>query len=90
MEIEPKSSSSSLTRIKIRVILDEGGISLKIYKAREMKTLLEEDGWYLVETRGSHHHYKHPTKKGKVTIPVHGGDLNPLTAQNILKQAGLR
>lgn len=30
---------------------------------------LEADGWYLVNVRGSHHYYKHPTKPGKVTIP---------------------
>ncbi|MDE2032419.1 MAG: type II toxin-antitoxin system HicA family toxin, partial [Pseudomonas sp.] len=22
------------------------------------------DGWYLVRIRGSHHHFKHPTKPG--------------------------
>lgn len=27
------------------------------------------DGCYLVRIRGSHHHYKHPTKPGLVTIP---------------------
>ena len=30
-----------------------------------------------------------PTKKGKITIPRHGGDLNIKTAKTILKQAGL-
>ncbi len=62
---------------------------MRIYKARDMRMLLERDGRYLVETRGSHCHFKHPTKKGKVTIPVHSGDLNPLTARNILRQAEL-
>ncbi len=37
------------------------------------------DGWYLVRIRGSHHHFKHPTKPGLVTIPK--------IAKSILKQA---
>ena len=60
-------------------------------KVREVIRLLEADGWYLARTRGSHRQYKHPTKKGKVTIP---GQLNenipPGTANSILRQAGLK
>ncbi len=29
------------------------------------------------------------TKPGKITIPEHGGDLNPDTVKSIMKQAGL-
>ena len=29
------------------------------------------------------------TKPGKITIPEHGGDLNPDTIKSIMKQAGL-
>lgn len=31
--------------------------------------LLKQDGWYLVETRGSHCQFKHPVKKGRTTVP---------------------
>lgn len=31
----------------------------------------------------------YPTKPGKVTIPEHGGDLNPDTVKSIMKQEGL-
>ena len=48
-----------------------------------------ENGWYQVKQKGSHHQYRHPTKPGKVTIPEHGGDLNPDTVKSIIKQAGL-
>lgn len=51
--------------------------------------MIEKDGWYQVKQKGSHHQYKHPTKSGKVTIPEHGGDLNPDTVKSIMKQAGL-
>jgi predicted RNA binding protein YcfA (HicA-like mRNA interferase family) len=53
--------------------------------------MIEEDGWYLVATRGSHRQYKHPTKPGRVTIagnPSH--DLAPGTLNSILKQAKLK
>lgn len=52
--------------------------------------LVEDDGWYLVRTKGSHHHFKHNEKKGIVTIPHPKKDLPIKTANSILKQAGLR
>jgi predicted RNA binding protein YcfA (HicA-like mRNA interferase family)/predicted RNase H-like HicB family nuclease len=38
-------------------------------KVREAIKLIEEDGWYLDRTRGSHRQYKHPSKRGLVTVP---------------------
>lgn len=50
--------------------------------------LLSRDGWRLVRIRGSHHHYRHPTKSGVVTVPGSGNDdLSPGTLR--FKQAGL-
>ncbi|MBA3606912.1 MAG: type II toxin-antitoxin system HicA family toxin [Chthoniobacterales bacterium] len=37
-------------------------------KVREAIKLIEEDGWYLDRTRGSHRLYKHSSKRGLVTI----------------------
>lgn len=60
-------------------------------KVRAIVRVLEADGWRLSRTRGSHHHYKHPTKTGVVTVPGRGGDdLAPGTVNSILKQAGLK
>ena len=56
---------------------------------REIESMILINGWYQVKQKGSHHQYKHPTKPGKVTIPEHGGDLNPDTVKSIMKQAGL-
>ena len=58
-------------------------------KFREIEKIILADGWFEVKQKGSHHQYKHLTKKGKVTIPEHGGDLNLDTVKSILKQAGL-
>mgnify|MGYP000930768921 CR=1 FL=1 len=61
-------------------------------KIREIITLLKKDGWYEVGQDGSHRQYKHSTKKGKITIPIHSmnADLTPGTENSILKQAGLK
>ncbi|OKH40936.1 addiction module toxin, HicA family [[Phormidium ambiguum] IAM M-71] len=60
-------------------------------KVREIIKQIEEDGWYLVRTRGSHRQYKHPTKSGLVTIPGKpSDDLAPGTLNSILKQAQLK
>jgi len=60
-------------------------------KVRDVLRMLEEDGWYLVATRGSHRQYKHPSKPGRVTLAGQPGhDLAPGTLNSILKQAGLK
>ncbi len=56
---------------------------------RELEKKIKQDGWYLVDSSGSHHQYKHPTKKGKVTIPRHTGDVNQRVVKSVLQQAGL-
>ena len=59
-------------------------------RARELEKILLEDGWYLIRQVGSHRHYKHDSKPGKVTIPFHAGDVDKGTTNSILKQAGLK
>jgi predicted RNA binding protein YcfA (HicA-like mRNA interferase family) len=60
-------------------------------KIRDVIKLIEEDGWYLVATKGSHRQFKHQRKTGRVTIAGHpGDDLAPGTLSSVLKQAGLR
>jgi predicted RNA binding protein YcfA (HicA-like mRNA interferase family) len=58
---------------------------------RDVIKQIEQDGWYLARTRGSHCQYKHPTKSGLVTVPEKpGDDLAAGTLESILKQAGLK
>jgi predicted RNA binding protein YcfA (HicA-like mRNA interferase family) len=59
-------------------------------KVRELIRLIEDDGWVLSRTRGSHRQYKHPAKPGLVTIPGKTGKDLPVGLQrSILRQAGL-
>ena len=41
---------------------------MKSYSSREVLKMLKADGWYEVNCVGSHHQFKHPTKKGRVTL----------------------
>lgn len=52
--------------------------------------MLKEDGWYEVRVTGSHHHFRHPEKRGLVTVPHPKKDLPIGTTSSILKIAGLK
>ena len=53
--------------------------------------MLEQDGWRLERTRGSHRQYKHATKAAVVIVPGKPGDeLAPGTLNSILKHAVLK
>lgn len=58
-------------------------------KPREMEKLIFKDGWIYKNQTGSHKHYIHPIKSGKVTIPFHTKELTRGTEFSIRRQAGL-
>ena len=37
-------------------------------KVKDAIKKLEQDGWYLKRTKGSHRQFKHPTKSSTVTV----------------------
>ncbi len=57
-------------------------------KSSALIKMVQRDGWHIVRTKGSHHHFKHPKKKGLVT-PHPKKDVPMGTVKSILKQAGL-
>ena len=60
-------------------------------KVRELLRLLEQDGWYLVRTRGSHRPLRHSTRPGTVTVSGNAGaDVPRGTLGAILKQARIQ
>ena len=60
-------------------------------KVKELITLLEQDGWFLVRTKGSHRQYHHATKSGTVTVSGKPSvDVPVGTLLSVLRQAGLR
>jgi predicted RNA binding protein YcfA (HicA-like mRNA interferase family) len=58
--------------------------------SQKLIRMLEDDGWRQARVVGSHHHFKHPTKPGLVTVPHPKKDLPVRTVSSILKQAGLK
>ena len=51
---------------------------------------LKRDGWYEVTQVGSHKQFKHPRKKGRVTVPHPKRDIPIGTLKSIEKQAGIK
>jgi predicted RNA binding protein YcfA (HicA-like mRNA interferase family) len=59
-------------------------------KVRDLIKILEDDGWYLARTKGSHRQFQNDEKAGTVTVAGKPGtDVPPGTLSAILKQAGL-
>ena len=63
---------------------------MKSYSSREVIEMLLADGWYLVNTVGSHHQYKHPVKKGRTTVKHPDKDIPLQTLKSIERQSGLK
>jgi predicted RNA binding protein YcfA (HicA-like mRNA interferase family) len=57
-------------------------------KVRDLIKQVESDGWREISQKGSHRQYKHPLKRGRVTIPGHpADDVAPGTLKSIYRQA---
>jgi predicted RNA binding protein YcfA (HicA-like mRNA interferase family) len=58
--------------------------------SREVIRELKRDGWYEVTQVGRHKQFKHPTKKGRVTVPHPKREIPIGTLESIEKQAGIK
>jgi predicted RNA binding protein YcfA (HicA-like mRNA interferase family) len=62
-------------------------------KYRDLIKQVTGAGWVLHHSRGSHLHFRHPSRPGIVTVPAGGkmnNDVPPGTLNSVLKQAGLK
>lgn len=57
---------------------------------KQMIRLLEQNGFVLVNSNGSHHKFYNPTTNRSTTVPYHAKDLKPGTEKAILRQAGIK
>ena len=63
---------------------------MAVMKVRSIIRLLEDRGWYLDRTKGSHRQYCHPELPGTVTVPGKPrDDLSHEMVSSILRQAGI-
>jgi predicted RNA binding protein YcfA (HicA-like mRNA interferase family) len=58
--------------------------------SRDIIKELKRHGWYEVNQVGSHKQFKHPTKKGRVTVPHPKRDIPIGTRKSIEKQTGVK
>lgn len=58
--------------------------------SRQLIEQLEDDGWVLRGTKGSHHVFTHPKKPGHISVPHPKKDLGAGLVHKLLKQAGLK
>ncbi|HXD55717.1 MAG TPA: type II toxin-antitoxin system HicA family toxin [Solirubrobacteraceae bacterium] len=65
--------------------------SFRVIKVREIIKVIEAAGWRQVRQKGSHRQFRHPVRRGTVTVAGHPrDDLLEKTAASIMRQAGLR
>jgi predicted RNA binding protein YcfA (HicA-like mRNA interferase family) len=57
--------------------------------SRQAIRAIEADGWFLVRVAGDHHQFRHPTRRGKVTIPHPVKDLPIQVVVSIEHQSGV-
>ena len=62
---------------------------MKSYSSREVVAILKKDEWYEVAYVGDHHQFKHPVKKGHVTVTHPRKDIPIKTLRNISAWAGV-
>ena len=62
---------------------------METYSSREVIKILRRAGWIPLRQKGSHLHFVHPEKPGKVTVPHPKSDIVETTLRSILSQAGL-
>ncbi|PHR92437.1 MAG: addiction module toxin, HicA family [Robiginitomaculum sp.] len=58
--------------------------------SRQIIKALKKDGWFEVAQKGSHVQFKHPDKKGRVTVPHPKKDLPKGTVTSIERQSGIK
>ncbi|MCL1861848.1 MAG: type II toxin-antitoxin system HicA family toxin [Proteobacteria bacterium] len=58
-------------------------------KSAELIKLLEQAGWKLINTRGSHHIFRHAQRPGHVSVPHPRKDLGVGLLKKLMKQAGI-
>lgn len=76
-------------RRSVRLVSDNQLVIFDV-TSKDVIRALQADGWKLKSVKGSHHHFIHPTKPGKVTVPHPKKELKRGLIKAIEQQAGLK
>jgi predicted RNA binding protein YcfA (HicA-like mRNA interferase family) len=63
--------------------------NLPALTSKDLIKILEQKGFVLKRTKGSHHFYVHPKTGHIAVVPMHKKDLPKGTLMAIIKQAGI-
>jgi predicted RNA binding protein YcfA (HicA-like mRNA interferase family) len=58
--------------------------------SRDVIKAIEADGWRRIAQKGDHVQFKHPRKKGRVTVPHPSRDIPLGTLKSIERQADIK
>ena len=58
--------------------------------SRRIIKILKQNGWYEIDKVGSHSQFRHPNKKGRVTVPHPKKDIPIGTLKSIERQSGIK
>lgn len=58
--------------------------------SRVIIKMLKQNGWVKVATAGSHTQFRHPDRKGRVTVPHPKKDIPIGTLKSIERQSGIK
>jgi predicted RNA binding protein YcfA (HicA-like mRNA interferase family) len=72
------------------VCIDDAPDDVMPKSSREVIRALLDNGWFVVGQTGSHRHFKHSTKRGKVTVPHPSKNLPVGTLKSIERQSGVK
>jgi len=61
---------------------------LPAIKPRQITRFLEQNGFVLDHTSGSHYVYYHPASRRRAVVPQHNRDLPKGTLMSLLREAG--
>ena len=89
VRIRKNRTASCIYDIFIYIFARTKHKTMKRYKVRQVIKMLKDDGWEQIGCKGSHRKFKHPSKKGRVTVNAKDSDtLEQFILNNIWKQAG--
>jgi len=58
--------------------------------SRKIIKILKQSGWYEIVKVGSHTQFRHPERKGRVTVPHPKKDIPIGTLKSIERQSGIK
>lgn len=65
-------------------------VLLHIIDSRSIIKIIKQNGWQKVATSGSHTQFRHPERKGRVTVPHPKKDIPIGNLKSIERQSGIK